>query len=301
MTTSIDFPNLGIHLANVGKSIDIHGFNIAYYGICIGIGMLLGILMAQTYAKKAGHDPEIFLDIALYGIILGVIGARAYYVAFEWEMYKDNLKDIFNLRLGGLGIYGGVLTAIVVIVVYAKIKKLPASVIYDGVAIGLPTGQMLGRWGNFFNREAFGEYTDGLFAMRIPVDVVRNRDITDMMRENMQTIDGIDFIQVTPTYLYESVLCLCIVIFLLLFIKHRKFDGQLFLFYSIFYGAGRFLIEGTRTDSLYIPVVGIKVSQLVAVCLITAGVVLMAYNLNKVRKNGIHLAEGAVLNPEKTK
>lgn len=299
MTMSIDFPNLGIHLANVGKSIDINGFSIAYYGISIGIGMLMGIYMASLYAKKTGHDPDIFLDIALYGIILGVMGARLYYVAFEWEMYKDNLLDIFNLRLGGLGIYGGVLTAILVVVVYAKIKKIPAPVIYDGIALGLPTGQAIGRWGNFFNREAFGEYTNGLFAMRIPVDAVRNRDITDMMRENMQTIDGVDFIQVTPTYLYESFLCLCIVVVLVLFIKHRKFDGQLFLFYIMAYGVGRFMIEGTRTDSLFVPVIGIKISQLVAVCLILAGQILMVYNLNKVKKNGVHLAEGAKLKTEK--
>ncbi len=295
MTMSIDFPNLGIHLANVGKNIDINGFTIAYYGICIGIGMLLGIFMATYYAKKAGHDPEIFMDIALYGIVLGVIGARIYYVAFEWEMYKDNLMDIFNLRLGGLGIYGGVLTAILVVIVYSKIKKVPAAVIYDGVALGLPTGQMIGRWGNFFNREAFGEYTNGLFAMRIPEDAVRSRDITDMMRENMQTIDGVNYIQVHPTYLYESFLCLCIVLILVFFIKRRKFDGEMFLLYIILYGAGRFFIEAIRTDSLFVPGVGIKISQVVAICLILIGVGLMIYNLNKVKKDGKQLAEGAVL------
>ena len=273
MHTMIEFPNLGIYLANVGKSITVFNFDIAFYGITIGIGMLMGILIASWQAKRIGVNPEHVVDVAMYGIVFGIIGARIYYVAFSWDMYKDDPLSVFNLREGGLAIYGGVIAAIITVIVFAKIKKLSAPQLFDTVGVGLVTGQAIGRWGNFFNREAFGEYTDNLFAMRLPLDAVRKSDVTELMREHMETIDGVEFIQVHPTYLYESLWCVMVLIVMILYTKHRKFDGEVFLIYLLGYGLGRVWIEGLRTDQLLLPVVGLPVSQLLAGVLIVGSLI----------------------------
>ena len=166
---TIDFPNLGIHLKSVGDHITVFGFDIAYYGIVIGIGILARLMMAVMEAKRTHQNVEDYNDLAIYGVIFSIIGARAYYVIFSWDMYKDDIKSIINIREGGLAIYGGVIMAIVVVFIFAKIKGLSPFLLFDTGGFGLITGQMIGRWGNFFNREAFGEYTNGLFAMRLPV------------------------------------------------------------------------------------------------------------------------------------
>ncbi|MEE0883796.1 MAG: prolipoprotein diacylglyceryl transferase, partial [Faecalimonas sp.] len=244
MTTNINFPNLGIHLKNVGQTISVFGFEIAYYGIIIGLGVLAGIAIAAFLAKKTGQDPDTYYDLALYAVILSVLGARIYYVIFSWDSYKDDLLSIFNIRQGGLAIYGGVITAIITVYVYAKVKKIPFGLMTDTAGPGLILGQIIGRWGNFFNREAFGEYTDNLFAMRLPVDAVRNSDITEKMLEHVEIIDGIRYIQVHPTFLYESLWNICVLAIMLWWIKRKQFDGQVFLIYLFGYGVGRFWIEG---------------------------------------------------------
>lgn len=268
MHTMIEFPNLGIYLENVGKAVTVFNFDIAYYGITIGIGMLMGILIASWQAKRVGVNPEHIVDLAMYGIIFGIIGARIYYVVFSWDMYKDDPLSVFNLREGGLAIYGGVIAAIITVIIFGKVKKISAPLLFDAAGPGLILGQAIGRWGNFFNREAFGEYTDNLLAMRIPIDAVRKSDVTELMREHIQTIDGVDFIQVHPTYLYESLWCLMILVIMLVFTKYKKFDGEVFLIYLLGYGFGRVWIEGLRTDQLLLPVVGLPVSQLLAGLLI---------------------------------
>ena len=268
MHTMIEFPNLGIYLENVGKAVTVFNFDIAYYGITIGIGMLMGILIASWQAKRVGVNPEHIVDLAMYGIIFGIIGARIYYVVFSWDMYKDDPLSVFNLREGGLAIYGGVIAAIITVIIFGKVKKISAPLLFDAAGPGLILGQAIGRWGNFFNREAFGEYTDNLLAMRIPIDAVRKSDVTELMREHIQTIDGVDFIQVHPTYLYESFWCLMILVIMLVFTKYKKFDGEVFLIYLLGYGLGRVWIEGLRTDQLLLPVVGLPVSQLLAGLLI---------------------------------
>lgn len=279
MTTSINFPNLGIHLENVGKTITVFGFDIAYYGIIIGLGVLAGILMAAFLAKKTGQNPDTYYDLALYAVVLSVIGARIYYVIFSWDSYKDDLLSIFNIREGGLAIYGGVIAAIITVSVYGKIKKIPFGLLADTAGPGLILGQIIGRWGNFFNREAFGDYTNNLLAMQLPVDAVRSSDITDKMLENVEMIDGIRYMQVHPTFLYESLWNVCILVLMLLWMKHKKFNGQVFLIYLFGYGVGRFWIEGLRTDSLMFFGTGLRVSQVLAIVLavgaITINIIVM--------------------------
>ena len=276
MHYDIAFPNLRIYLEHVGKNINIFGFTIAYYGIIIGLAILLGFLIATMEAKRTRQNPEDYMDMGIIGVIAGIVGARIYYVIFSWDMYKDNLLHIFNLREGGLAIYGGVIGAVIAVFIMARVKNLSAFQILDTVALAILNGQMLGRWGNFFNREAFGEYTDGLFAMRLPVDAVRSGDITQQMREHMEVIGGVEYIQVSPTFLYESVWCAVLLIILVLYRKHKKYEGELFLLYVFGYALGRVWIEGLRTDQLLIPGIGFPVSQALAGCVVVfAGAALL--------------------------
>ena len=284
MTGTINFPNLGIHLENVGQFISVFGFEIAYYGIIIGLGILSGILLAAYLAKKHGMNPDVVYDIAIYAVFFAVVGARLYYVAFSWDSYKDNLLSIFNLREGGLAIYGAVLAAVLTVFIYTKIKKISFWKFVDVASPALILGQILGRWGNFFNREAFGEYTDGLFAMQLPIDAVRRSDVTEQMLRHMEVIDGIRYIQVHPTFLYESLWNLAVFAIMLWWMKYKKFDGEIFLMYLFGYGVGRFWIEGLRTDQLQIGSTGIAVSQMLALVLVVLSGVLIIVKTRKVNK-----------------
>ena len=284
MHYNISFPNLGIYLEHVGENVSVFGFEIAYYGIIIGCAILIGFLIATSEAKRTRQNPDDYLDMGIIGVIAGIVGARAFYVIFSWDMYKNDLLDIFNLREGGLAIYGGVIGAVIAVFVLARVKRLSPFQILDTVALAILNGQMLGRWGNFFNREAFGEYTDSLFAMRLPLDAVRSGDVTDLMREHIERIDGVSYIQVHPTFLYESVWCCVLLILLALYRKHKKYEGELFLLYIFGYGLGRVWIEGLRTDQLLIPGIGFPVSQAIAGCVVVfAGAALIYLRKNHKR------------------
>lgn len=266
----IAFPNLGIYLHNMPRGFSIFGFEITLYGVLIGIGMLAGILLAAHQAKVAGQNPDIIWDFAIYAIVFSIVGARLYYVAFEWDMYKDDLLSIFNTRQGGLAIYGGVIAAFLTLFIYAKLKKQNPFWIMDACVPGLILGQAIGRWGNFTNREVFGEYTDNLFAMRLPIEAVRARDISENVASHI--VEGTNYIQVHPTFLYESLWNLGVLVFLLLYRKHKKFEGELALYYLAGYGLGRAWIEGIRTDTLFIPGTTVPVSQVLAIVLFVGAV-----------------------------
>ena len=281
MHRTIDFPNIGIHLESVGDHITVFGFDIAYYGMLIGLGILAGIFIAAAEAKRTKQKTEDYYDLTIYAVIFSIIGASLYYVIFSWDMYKDDLLSIFNIRQGGLAIYGGVIAAIITVCIFAKKRKMSAPLIMDTAGLGLVAGQMIGRWGNFFNREAFGEYTDGLLAMRLPLDAVRSSDVTELMRKHMETVDGVSYIQVHPTFLYESLWCLMVLVVMLLYRKYKKFDGEVFLLYLFGYGVGRFWIEGLRTDQLLIPGWGFPVSQALAGVLVIGSLLLIFYNRRK--------------------
>ena len=285
MNTSIIFPNLHITLNNVEKGFYIGSFFIAFYGVIIAIGMLVGVSFILKEAKRVGFDEDKFLDICIITIIVGVIGARLYYVIFSWDYYKDNLISILNIRQGGLAIYGGVLAGIACIYVLSRVRKLQFLKVMDVAMFGVVIGQIFGRWGNFFNREVFGQYTDGLFAMLLPVDSVRSmQDVTAEMLANLVEINGTSYISVHPTFLYESLWNLGLLIFLLCTRKKKKFEGYVFFVYLIGYGAGRFWIEGIRTDQLKLWGTNLAVSQLLAAVLVVIGAALMTYNYLQVKK-----------------
>lgn len=268
----IAFPNLGIYLKDVPRSFSVFGFEIAYYGLIIGIAVMAGLLTAVQIAKKTGQNTDDYWDFAIWAIIFSIIGARIYYVAFSWDDYKDNLIEIFKLRNGGLAIYGGVIAAFITLFGWCRIKKKNPLLFGDTAMPGLILGQAIGRWGNFMNREVFGDYYNGLFSMQIPIDAVRDKsDITDNIASHIP--EGANYINVHPTFLYESVWNLLIFMVLLIFRKHKKFDGELCLLYLGGYGLGRFVIEGIRTDTLFIPGTTMPVSQVLALIMVIFAVV----------------------------
>ena len=271
--TDIAFPNLGIYLENGPRKFTVFGFDIYFYGLIIGIGVLMGVLMAVHLAKKEKMDPDIIWDFAIYAVIFSVIGARLYYVAFSWDDYKDNLLSILNTRKGGMAIYGGVIGAFITLFVYSRIKKCSPYQIGDCGVFGLVVGQIIGRWGNFFNREVFGQYTDSLFAMRLPVDAVRVKDISESHLAGMEAMGAVNFIQVQPTFLYEGVGNLVVLALMYLYHKKKKYHGQMCLFYLGGYGIVRFFVEGIRTDQLMIPGTQIPVSQMLGIVMFVGSVV----------------------------
>ncbi len=282
MDSSIIFPHLHITLDNVGKGFYIGSFFIAFYGVIIALGMLIGVTFILKEAKRVGFDEDGVLDICIITIIAGVVGARLYYVIFAWDYYKDNPLSMFNIRQGGLAIYGGVLAGMLSVYILCRMKKLSFVAFADVAIFGVIIGQICGRWGNFFNREAFGQYTDSLFAMQIPIDATRSTaDLTVEMYEHLTTINGVEFISVHPTFLYESLWNLALLIFLLCTRKKKKFNGQIFFTYLIVYGAGRFWIEGLRTDQLKLWATGLPVSQVLAAVLVVIGTGFYVYNLKR--------------------
>ena len=273
MDMQINFPNLGIFLEHVGKNFSVFGFEIAFYGCTMATGIIAGYLLAAREAKRTGQNPDDYLDMLLYAVFFAIIGARLYYVIFSWDYYKDNLLSILNLRQGGLAIYGGIIGAFTTVYFFAKKRKLSWLQMLDTACPGLALGQVVGRWGNFFNREAFGDYTNGLFAMQLPVSAVRSGEITEKMWEHMEVIDGIQFIQVHPTFLYEGLWNLGVIIFLFIYRDKKKFQGELVLWYLALYGVGRFWVEALRTDQLLIPGIGFPISQLLGAVLAVSGLI----------------------------
>ena len=277
MVGTIRFPHLGIELDHVIKSINIGGFEIACYGMVLAAAMVTGLLLAMKVADTTGQKGDDYFDLGIIAIVVSVICARIYYVIFSWSYYSTHLAEIFNLRQGGLAIYGGVIGGVTTVILFCRFRKLSCRMALDTAVIGLVWGQMVGRWGNFFNREAFGEYTDNIFAMQLPVADVRAYEITEKMQEHIQEIDGVSYIQVHPTFLYESLWNLCVLV-LLLFLTYRikkRFRGMVFLTYLFCYGTGRFWIEGLRTDQLLLPGSALPVSQILSGILVVVSLILI--------------------------
>ena len=299
----IRFPNLGIVLKNVADGFYIGDFEIRFYGVIIALGFVLGYVLIANEAKRTGQNPELYLDYMLWLVIPAIVGARIYYVLFSLDDYikegqsvKDTILGMLDIRGGGLAIYGGVIAGIITLIIFAKKRRVSLMLMLDTCSMGLLLGQILGRWGNFFNREAFGGYTDSLFAMAIPVDwfggknflltTVNNGIITQEMIDNVLNMNGKEFIQVHPTFLYESLWNLAVLLIIFFYRRHKKFEGELFAMYIWGYGLGRVWIEGLRTDSLMIPGVDFKVSQLLAAFCVVGASVYIIYKRVQLNKTG---------------
>lgn len=239
----------------------IFGVDIMWYGVLISTGVLLGVVFALRECKRIGFKEDNLLDFLLYAIPAAIIGARAYYVIFSWDFYSKNPDQIINIRNGGLAIHGALIAGVIVGVLFCKKRKIKVLELLDIVMPSVALGQAIGRWGNFINQEAHGGPTD------LPWGIIVNGQ------------------KVHPTFLYESIIDLCIFLFLMWFRKNKKTtDGQVLGLYLIFYSAGRFFVEGLRTDSLMF--LGMRVAQLISLGSILLGVILLVY-LNKKKNNSI--------------
>lgn len=278
-TNQIVFPHLNIDITIDKTAFTIFGLDIQWYGIIIATGILLAIMFGLSQMKKYGLNSDRVIDCIIGGIIGGIVGARVYYVIFAWDEYKDNLSYIFNIREGGLAIYGGFIGALVVGLIIAKIRDVKILPLLDIVGMSFLIGQGIGRWGNFTNQEAFGSNTDLPWGMS--GGTIQNRILT-MIENGNTNITTKELVH--PCFLYESVWCILGFIIIYLYSKHRKYDGQLFLMYIGWYGLGRSVIEGLRTDSLMLG--NLRVSQMLAIVLTITSVILLIVCGSKVKRMG---------------
>ena len=267
------FPHLGIYIEKLPNSISIGSFSIAFYGMLIGLGIIIGLLLTWKEAKRTGQNEDDYTDFIIWGIIAGVVGARLYYVAFQWQYYKDNLPEILNLRNGGLAIYGTIIGALLALAIFCLVKKKNFFQMIDTMVPQLALAQAIGRWGNFFNMEAFGRYTDSFLAMQLRLDKVNPNMLDAEVMSHVLTIDGTQYIQVMPTFLIESLWCFLIFAFLMFYKKHKKFHGELLCMHAGLYGLERMFLEGFRTDSLMLGNTGMRVSQVLAGTMVLVSII----------------------------
>lgn len=269
---NIYFPYLNLSFNIDSVAFTVFGIPIYWYGIILTSGIILGLLTAMYISKKEGINPDYILDFLLVDIVFALIGARLYFVIFNWEYYKDHLGQILNIRQGGIAIYGAILASVIVAIVYTKVRRINFWQFGDIAAYGLLVGQAIGRYGNFVNKEAFGDYTNNLLAMRILKSDAATA-LTQNILDHTVIENGLEYIQVHPTFFYESTWNILLLIGLLIYHKHKKAHGEIFFMYITGYGIGRFWIEGLRTDQLILNFINIPASQVVAVISVILGVV----------------------------
>lgn len=282
--TTVFFDGLGISFDLPSVAFSISGYEVHWYGIIIAFGFSLAVLYGGRMAYKWKMSLDGMTDVLIWGTIFGIVCARAYYVIFEWDYYSLHPQEIIAIWNGGIAIYGGIIGALIGAVIGCKTGKIDFRNLLDLGALGLLIGQGIGRWGNFFNQEAFGSNTEtALFRMWS----VKIRDTLEVTRDALAA-KGMEVDPnkaVHPTFLYESVWCLALFVVLHIVVtKHRKFKGEVFLLYGIFYGLERMIVEGMRTDSLYISGTAIRVSQLLSaiiVVLFTAWLILLFIKLKR--------------------
>lgn len=283
--TEVFFPGLG----NFHFPVPAIAFGtVTMYGLIIAIGYSLAVVIGGMRAYKWRMSIESMIDVAIWGTIAGIVGARLYYCIFQWDVYKDNPLDIFKIWEGGLAIYGGLIGALAAAIIVCIVDKLSATNLLDLCAMSFLLAQGIGRWGNFFNQEAFGSNTNtALFRMY-------SEKTNKYLSENAALLaqKGVTVYPdqpVYPTFLYESVWCI-LGFFITSYIakKHRKFRGEIFALYLIWYGIGRTVLEGLRTDSLYIAGTSIRVSQALSAVMVLAGIIWLIAGLIYSKKHPLH-------------
>jgi len=271
------FPNLGIYFENVPRvAFSIFGFNIYFYALFIVAGIAAAYFLAVWYAKRTGQRWEDYLDLLMLGVPMAVLGLRLYFMAFNWDLYRDRpfLLALIDIRGGGLAIYGGIIGAILAGVIMSAKKGIPFTTFADTCAPSLLIGQVIGRFGNFFNREAFGGFTDNLFAMRIRVDQA-SIPSADLLETASIVSQGVQYLQVHPTFLYEAFFNLVLMIILIIYRPRKRFEGEILLLYMLGYGVIRFFVEALRTDQLMFFETGIPASQLMSIAFVAISLFLI--------------------------
>lgn len=281
---TVSFPGLGLDFEVNRVAFSIGDLPVYWYGILIALGFILAILYVSRRAKEFGVDADRMLDVILGGAIGGIVGARAYYVILQWDYYGQNLSQIFNTRSGGMAIYGGLIGGVLIGLLMCKIRRVKFMPALDLVVGGFLIGQGIGRWGNFVNIEAFGANTSLPWGMSSSV-------ITDYLTQHEAELEAIGMdidpnMPVHPTFLYESLWCLLGFAFIAWYTRRRKFDGELTLLYMMWYGAGRAVIEGLRTDSLMIPGTSLRASQVLAAAMAVVAAIIWIVKTSKVKKAG---------------
>ena len=280
MINHVQFPNLGIEVTINRVAFSVFGFDIYWYGVIFAFTIIRGASVALYRGKKLGINDDDFIDIIMLGTVFGIIGARAYYVAFAPFEY-ETLWDMINLRDGGIGIYGGLIAGLVSGWFLCKWKKINFFDAADCIFTGFLFGQTFGRWANFMNQEAFGTNTDGLFGMISESTTRYLARVAPSLAQQGITVDP--NMPVHPTFLYESVWCAIGFIILYRHFKNRKFRGEMLCMSGAWYGFGRFFIEGLRTDSLATNG-GLRTSQIIAVVTVAAAVIFIVFNYMKINK-----------------
>jgi len=278
VTPEIWFPNLGFYFERVPQHIfSIGNFDIYWYAILIFIGIISATFLALWWAKKTGQEVQTYLDLLLVGFIFALIGLRTYFVIFNWDSFRGRpwWEIAFDLRGGGLAIYGGIIGAALAAFVISWRKRVPFYTLADTGAPSMLLGQVIGRFGNFMNAEAFGSYTDNLFAMRIRVD--RAAYTTPELMERAVEANGALYIQVHPTFFYEAAFNFIWMIILLLYRPHKKFNGEILWLYFFGYGVARFFIEGLRTDQLPFFGTGLAASQVMSVAFVAVSLAFLIH------------------------
>ncbi len=276
------FQNLPVTFAGIDKVFEVSNYidlgftTVRWYGAIIAFGFTLAVLFGGRTAYVWKINLNKMIDVLLYGTISAIIGARLYYVVFAWDSYKNNLLDIFKIWEGGLAIYGGIIGGILAAYVVCRVEKLNFANLLDMVGMSLLIGQGIGRWGNYANQEAFGGFTNanwGMMSEKVVEYIAKNPSQFGLEhlsgKEAIGEYIAANNLYVHPTFFYESVWC--ILGFFVLYIilkKFRKFSGQLFLGYGLWYGLERFIVEGMRTDSLYVGNTNLRVSQLISLALV---------------------------------
>jgi len=273
----VSFPKLGLEFTIERIAFHLFSLPIYWYGIIIAFGLVAGILVSTLSAKKLGDNTDIPIDLAIFCGPVSIVCARLYYVIFNFSYYFQNPIEIFNLRQGGIAIYGAVIGAVLSAYVYSRVKKYNSLRVFDIGSFGLITGQMIGRWGNFFNQEAFGDNTN------LPWGMISQNTVSHLNSLQSKGFDVDPLACVHPTFLYESVWCLGVLILMFVVFKKYRYNGQIFFLYAFLYGLGRFWIEGLRTDSLMLG--SIRVSQALALISVFVFGFLYIYFLKKHRTN----------------
>ena len=282
----VQFPGLGLEFTIDRVALSFGGFNIYWYGVVIALGLLLGMVWAFRCAPDYGIDGDRLVDVVMIGTVFGIVCARICYIAMAPFEYQS-IWEMFDLRLGGLAIYGGVIGAFVFGGIAAKWRKIPLLPLFDVVGMGFLIGQGIGRWGNFFNQEAFGTNTALPWGMYSEGTASYLTGVQATLAAQGVTVDP--SLPVHPTFLYESIWCLAGFVFLALTHKRRKFAGQIFLEYIIWYGLGRYWIEGLRTDSLLVGNTDLRFSQMVALFSVAFSITMLVYGLRKSRGKSLQV------------
>ena len=271
------FPNLNLKFEHVGTGISVFGFEITFFGMILGFALLLGIMLTLLRAYHTGQSMDEYLDLSILVVPLSFIGARIYYMIFHLDSYQGAIWKTLMFREGGLEFYGALIVGVITILIYANIQKVSSGKLLDTAITGIAAGQILCTAGAYFNRECFGDYTDGLLAMQIPLDSVSYYAVTENMRKHIEVIDGQRFIQVRPLCVAAFLWSIVVMAVVLLYNYRKKYDGELFLVYLQVYSLGRFLMEGARVDALIIPGNGWRVCRITAVVMIVISVLIMLY------------------------